>query len=64
MVFAVVIDVGLAFPSVNVAQSPKRVIVYCRVPRAMAKGDWEPFNEPRWQQRESPGCRRAIAAVR
>ena len=48
MVFAVVIDDALTFPSGNVAQSPKRVIVYCRVPHTMAEGDWEPFNEPRW----------------
>ena len=48
MVFAVVIDDALAFPSGNVAPSAKRVIVYCRVPHTMAEGDWEPFNEPRW----------------
>jgi hypothetical protein len=47
-VFAVVIDDGLQFGSGNIAPAPKRVIVYCRVPKVLTEGQFEESTEPRW----------------
>lgn len=48
LVFAVVIDDALAFPSGATAPAPKRVLVYCRVPETLTDGEFQESPEPRW----------------
>ena len=48
LVFAVVINDGLRFPSGSVAKAGKAVIAYCRVPEAFTEGEFEPGSEERW----------------